>query len=118
MNSRTTLSALAATILLSGCGLSTSRSGHGPEPAACADSVYVQLGRQHPDSLSERAWQRLQNLDSACVRAREQMAGEMQPSGMMGTGMMDMGHGQGRAWTILAPLLLLSMAAMMVILRF
>lgn len=37
-----------------------------PRSTACADSLYAELSREHPDSLSERAWQRLQQLEDAC----------------------------------------------------
>lgn len=60
-----------------------------PQPAPCNDSIYVRLKSQHPDSLSERAWQRLQDLDRDCTTART--AAQMEMSGMMG-----MGH--GRSW--------------------
>ena len=40
------------------------------QPAPCGDSVYVQLKRQNPDSLSERSWQRFQALDRECSVAR------------------------------------------------
>jgi hypothetical protein len=110
MKSRHVFSVLAATLLLGGCATASSPPrAHGPEPAACNDSLYVQLARQHPDSLSDRAWLRLQSLDSACVRARTQSAND--PHGM---GMMGMGRGQNTAWTFLAPLIVVGMAVMMV----
>ena len=59
------------------------------QPAACTDSTYVALKRQNPDSLSDRAWQRLQSLDRECVTARAQS--QRMGSGMMGNG----GHHQG-----------------------
>ena len=55
-------------------------------PAPCADSLYIQLKRQHPDSLSERAWQRLQSMDQACAATQMQANGQMR--GMMGMGSM------------------------------
>jgi hypothetical protein len=51
-------------------------------PVPCADSSYVQLRQQHPDSLSPREWQRLQTLDRECAVARAQAP--RQASGMMG----------------------------------
>ena len=59
-----------------------------PQPAPCDDSLYIQLKRAHPDSLSERAWQRLQSLDRDCAAARTQAHAET-------SGMMGMGHGLG-----------------------
>ncbi len=103
---------VATASLLAGCATPASRTAHAPEPAACTDSVYVRLARQHPDSLSERAWQRLQSLDSACASARTHTANDARGMGMMG-----MGHGQSRAWAILVPLVVAGMAIMMVALR-
>ena len=41
-----------------------------PPPAAgadaCREPVYLELKGEHPDSLSERAWERLQQLEAAC----------------------------------------------------
>ena len=54
------------------------------EPVPCTDSLYLQLKRVHPDSLSERAWQRLQSLQADCVSARAQP--EHGRTGMMGMG--------------------------------
>lgn len=43
-----------------------------PEPRtdACSDAIYLELSREHPDSLSDRAWERLQQLEAACERGR------------------------------------------------
>ncbi len=112
MRSRPGLPFLVAALLLGGCSPPVSHADQAPKPAACTDSLYVRLARQHPDSLSDRAWQRLQTLDGACERARTQPA-----SDMGGMGMMGMGHGEGRAWTILAPLVVLSMALAMLVFR-
>jgi hypothetical protein len=62
------------------------------QPAPCEDSLYVQLKRTHPDSLSERAWQRLQSFDRDCAAARAQA--QTEASGMA----MGMGHGRGGRW--------------------
>lgn len=107
---------LAVALLLAGCATPSTRTEHAPTPAACTDSLYVQLARQHPDSLSERAWLRLQTLDSACIRARTHTANDTGGMGMMG--MMGMGQGHGKVWTVLAPVIVASMAVMMVVLRF
>ena len=103
---------LSMLLLLTACATTSPRHARATKPAACSDSVYVQLAHQHPDSMSERAWQRFQSLDSACVRARSQAPAESHAGGMMG-----MGHGQNGAWAILAPLVVLGMAVMMVALR-
>ena len=89
MPSRLTLPILLALALsLSGCA---ARQAHLQEPAPCSDSLYVELRRQHPDSLSEREWQRLQTLEQACAAVRTQRDGDM-------NGMMGMGSGRGLLW--------------------
>lgn len=82
-------------------------TGHAPEPSPCTDSLYVSLKRQHPDSLSERAWQRLEALDRECATARTQAAHADQ-GGMMAGGM----HG-GRKWGLLGMVTVAAMLAMM-----
>ena len=44
-----------------------------PEPEACRELVYLELKAEHPDSLSDRAWERLRQLDAECRadRSRE-----------------------------------------------
>ena len=79
-----------------------------PEP--CGDSLYVQLKRTHPDSLSERAWQRLQSLDRDCAAARA--AEQMGTSVMMG-----MGHGRDWRWMGMGLVAVVLMAIMMTALR-
>ena len=101
---------VATALVLSGCAPAASRAVHAAQPAACTDSIYVHLSRQHPDSLSERSWQRLQSLDSACARARAAA-----PTDPHGTGMMGMGTGSGKVWTLLAPIVVVGMAVMMVV---
>lgn len=89
MSSRLPLPILLALMLsLSGCA---ARQAHVQEPAPCSDSLYLQLKRQHPDSLSERAWERLQALERNCTAARTQRSSEM-------NGMMGMGSGRGFLW--------------------
>lgn len=69
---RATVRAAGVLVLafLAGCASSGTRGRYAPEPAVCADSVYVQLRAQHPDSLSEREWQRFQGLERECTAAR------------------------------------------------
>ena len=112
MRSRLAFPVLVGTLLVAGCARSSPTLAHGPEPAACTDSLYVQIARQHPDSLSERAWRRLQSLDSACARARAATVSDTRGMGMMG-----MAHGQNRYWVILAPLIMAGMAVMMITFR-
>lgn len=79
---------LALMLALGGCA---ARQAHLQEPATCSDSLYMQLKRQHPDSLSERAWERLQMLEQSCAAARTQRNGDM-------NGMMGMGSGRSILW--------------------
>lgn len=66
-----TLRAVALSLaLLAGCASSGARRTYAAQPVVCADSVYVQLRAQHPDSLSAREWQRFQTLDRQCTAAR------------------------------------------------
>lgn len=76
--------------LLAGCATPARRPVPVAEPAPCSDSTYVQLKRQHPDSVSERGWQRLQSLDRDCAATRAE-------SSYRGTSAtMDAGHHGGR----------------------
>ncbi len=72
MRVRITLILLAAVAIVTVAGCSVPEGGREPEPrpAVCADSVYLELAREHPDSLSDRAWERLQQLEAACDRRR------------------------------------------------
>lgn len=56
--------------LLGACAAPGTRPGYTPEPVPCVDPVYVELKAEPPDSLSEREWQRLRELDHACAVAR------------------------------------------------
>jgi hypothetical protein len=85
--------AVAWLALFAACATPATRQAHVEPPSPCTDSLYVRLQQQHPDSLSERAAQRLQSLDRECAAARA----ESQRSGSHGAanGMMGMGHGTG-----------------------
>ena len=109
MRSSRTLPVLAAfVLLLVSCATTATSRSPVPEPAACSDSVYAQLSHQHPDSLSERSWQRLQSLERACVAARAQTPSETGRMGMMG-----MAHGDGALWTGVGMLVVVAMAITM-----
>jgi ferric-dicitrate binding protein FerR (iron transport regulator) len=71
--------------------------------------MYVRLQRQHPDTLSERAWHRLQSLDRDCAAARAQAQTEMSDMGM--------GHRRGGAWMGMGVVAVALMAIMMTALR-
>ncbi len=61
--------ALLSVTVLAACAM-PARQWRASTPAPCTDSTYLQLRRQHPDSLSDREWQRFQSLDAACADAR------------------------------------------------
>lgn len=102
----------AAALLLISCATTAPPRSHAMEPAACSDSLYVELSSQHPDSLSDRSWQRLQSLERACAAARAQ-----KPSETGGMGMMGMDHGRGGLWTGFGMLVVVGMVIMMTRLR-
>ena len=109
MRSIRTLPMLAAVaILLVSCATTPTPQSHAMAPVACSDSMYVQLSRQHPDSLSERSWQRLQSLERSCAAARAQT-----PSESGGMGMMGMDHGGRGLWTGLGMVFAAGMAITM-----
>lgn len=85
------VAAFLAVTVLSAC-VTPAAQWRAVAPSPCADTTYLQLKRQHPDSLSEREWQRFQSLDTACTeaqaRARERAVIETEHGGWMG-----MGHG-------------------------
>ncbi|HEY0673240.1 MAG TPA: hypothetical protein VGD27_13260 [Longimicrobiales bacterium] len=91
------LSATLAAVIVAACAASAGRRT-ASLPVPCADSTYVHLKRQHPDSLSEREWQRFKTLDSACTQAetharstdanRSAQGGRMGISGGVAAGFM------------------------------
>lgn len=58
--------------------------------SACTDPMYQALKETHPDSLSDRSWQRLQDLERMCEEQRE---AEPDPKGIDG-----MHHDRWRTW--------------------
>jgi hypothetical protein len=75
-------------VLLAACTALTTSATRPAAPAPCMDSTYLQLRQQHPDSLSERSWQRLQSLERECANARS----------MSQTSMSAANHGHGGLW--------------------
>jgi len=73
------------------------------EPPACSDPLYLRLKAEPPDSLSDREWTRLQDLERACVSARAETRGSKDSGMMMGM--------RGRSW-LTVTLLVASGAAM------
>ena len=95
---------VTASLVLAACASPAMRQTEMAQPVPCTDSTYVQLKRQNPDSLSARAWERLQSLDRECTAARTaQQAAN-------GTGHMD--HG-GWHWMGIGALMVVMMGAMM-----
>lgn len=82
---------LFSALVLGGCATRQAQQGQLSQPSPCTDSLYLELKREHPDSLSEREWQRLQSLDQACAATRTRAA-RTDASGQMG-GMMGAGRG-------------------------
>lgn len=57
---------LGTLLVLNACAASPPPEQTAPASAACQNPVYVDLSTQHPDSLSDRAWERLQRLSAEC----------------------------------------------------
>ena len=60
---------LATTALLSACA-PTAPTAAVPRFSACDDPVYVDLIASDPDTLTEREWTRLQQLEELCLLER------------------------------------------------
>lgn len=73
---RAAFATVALSLALAGCASTARPQRFEPAPVACADSSLVKLRAVHPDSLSEREWQRLQVLERNCSLARAQTARE------------------------------------------
>lgn len=88
--------------ILASCATTGTRQVRVAEWAPCADSTYLELRRQHPDSLSERGWLRLQSLERDCATTREE-------SSQRGTaGMTDASH-RGRSMWLGAAVMMVAM---------
>ena len=89
-----TAAVLVGTILFPACA-SRATTHSVPEPAgACDDPLYARLRSTEPDSLSEREWARLVQLEQACVAER----GASTNTSIGGHGMHD---GMGRMWLVM-----------------
>lgn len=74
--------AIVLTLLLAACA-STPAAPAQPNP--CADSLYLRLRASDPDSLSERQFVRLRDLEQSCTEYRRQYAqSHGRRGGMMG----------------------------------
>lgn len=93
---------IAASLAACAPAMSTAR-----EPVPCRDSMYVRLKAIPPDSLSEREFQRLHDLEQTCAQARMTEHG----GGKMGSGGM---HG-GAWWLLAMPAMMLVGALMWVL---
>ena len=74
--------AVAAVIALSSCA--SGQRTHALQDTACADPLYLQLKTIHPDSLSEREYERLRDLEAACQLEKQVASQEQHRGGMMG----------------------------------
>lgn len=79
-------------LLLAACASAPPRPPH-PDP--CSEPPYLRLKAEEPDSLSEREFVRLRDMDEACREYREQGAARRGANeGRKGM----MGGGWGRGW--------------------
>ena len=85
-------SVMLSLALLAACATPVTRPAHIAEPEPCRDSSYVELKRQHPDSLSERGWRELQLRERDCETARAKALQGMSQAMDAGPGG---GHGMG-----------------------
>jgi hypothetical protein len=69
----TILAAIALALTLAGCASTAPRQPVEPEPAVCVEPSLAALRAEHPDSLSEREWRRLQTLERYCDLARTEV---------------------------------------------
>lgn len=81
MRSRQFVTLSAAALVLGACA---PRQVVHKEPPPCTEPLYQRLKSAAPDSLSEREWTRLQDLELACQSARSSAAGHRAGGGMMG----------------------------------
>jgi hypothetical protein len=58
--------ALPLVLVLGACASAPAPRRATPEPEACREPIYLELKAEHPDSLSERSWERLQQLEAEC----------------------------------------------------
>lgn len=73
---------VAAVIVLSSCA--SAQRTHAEPDNSCADPLYLQLKTIHPDSLSEREYGRLHDLELACQAEKQAATREQHRGGMMG----------------------------------
>lgn len=68
---------LTTTALVSACAPAVPAAADTPEPqySACQNSGYLRLRAVEPDSLSEREWVRLQQLEDLCLAEWRATAG-------------------------------------------
>lgn len=74
--------AVATVIVISSCA--SAQRTHAVQETACADPLYLQLKTVHPDSLSEREYGRLHDLELACQAEKQAATREQHRGGMMG----------------------------------
>lgn len=80
-----------------------------PEPNPCTEPLYLRLKAAEPDSLSEREFERLRDMDQACREYRQQDAARQHTD----DGMMGMMGGRSGRWWMTGAMVVAVMAAMM-----
>lgn len=67
---------LGLVLLLGACTSASPPRQPAPEPEACREPLYLELKNEHPDSLSDRAWERLHQLEAECRAEQTRQAEE------------------------------------------
>lgn len=106
--------AVATIATVGGCATTAAHPTSMPEPTPCRDSLYLDLRRHAPDSLSSREWERFRALDRECSAARSHDAEARR--GMPRGGMMGMGHST-EGWTVRGLLAITLMVVIMAVVR-
>jgi hypothetical protein len=65
------LPVLALALFVGACTPPAAPRQPAPEPDPCLEPVYLELRSEHPDSLSDRAWERLRQLEAGCRAERD-----------------------------------------------
>lgn len=99
-------SAVLAVALLAACTPPATHPTAVATPTACEDPSYLKLRQQNPDSLTERAWERLQTLDRECATARRRAYATHRQNGMSHGGYM---MGAGIVATVIMVAMMVSM---------
>lgn len=94
-----TVAVLVGLLLFPACAPRSATHSTQPHARACDDPLYARLRSAEPDSMSDREWARLEQLDAACVAERTAAPGASADGHGSHTGM-------GRMWLVM-PLMML-----------